>query len=567
MLNSIKKFLKENKILLLFVLIWLILYIYGNITFLRIIIFICIFIYIYLYKKLLNYVSNIILNEDIIYILLWIDNLKLIIYHLFFFIYTILYDLKFKYELEWLSEKLTKIFEYFIVFPYYVIMHKYYKVLQIWKNTSLNKIILLRFYGIIISILVFSPLLGLIWEFLNKNFIYCYLIFVLIIYIHENLKSLLKYKYFNILKYILLLNILIEPPFIFSYRNEISIFVILIKNTINTLYKNQSKTNKFTFNINEIYLSMFSVSINLGKLNLKLDEKEHFKLSKRYIYNYQENMKGLKIVSVRKTIINKNKFIFEHILGFYFSSLEDIFKKLTDIKYAKIKSKELNLDINKLQRMETFIKYLIEVLLFYLLDLSLTFRNIEEIKEDLQFDKEGCLFDLNYNQESVLLFLKEKNINKWREVTWEIDLYEYKNYYELVYIYMNLLDLYTFKNYAIDCENYIYIDILLSDLSILEIKNDRKNLDIYILFPNLKYVPIRYMLEVEDESYENTQLGDLTKDLKNLKKELDNYREELLKKWEGSIYELNKENFYKRNMERLKNLDDYVLEEIKNRKR
>lgn len=561
-------YIKENKLLLVFLLIWLILYVFGNITFLRIIIFICILIYIYLYKQLLNSVFKIRLSENVIYILLWIDSFKLIIYHFFFFVYIILYDIKFKYELEWLSSKLTWIFEYFIVFPYYVIMHKYYKILEIWKQTSLNKIILLRLYGTIISILVFSPIIWWIFEFLNKNFIYCYLFFVLIIYVHENLKWILKYKYLNKLEFILLLNILIEPTFIFSYRNKISIFSILIKNTIYTLNKNESKTNKFAFSINAIYLSMFGVSINLGQLNLKLDEKELLQPSKRYIYNYKSIIKQQKIISMRKTIINEDKFIFCSILSSYFINLDIVLRQLTNVTFAKIKSEELNIDIDKLKRIEIFIKHLIEVLLFYLLDLSLTYKSIEDIKKEFKLGKKLGVLDLEYKLKIWVNMLQEENIQKWKQVTWELDLEKYINYYELMYIYMHIIDLYNFRNYSIDNSKnykhiYKYINILLSDLSVLNIKNDRENSDIYEVFDEHEYVTIRHVLEVEYESYENTQLGSLTKDIKKLKEELENYKNQLLEKWEKEIYELNKENFYKKNMERLKILDNYVLEEIK----
>jgi hypothetical protein len=48
-----------------------------------------------------------------------------------------------------------------------------------------------------------------------------------------------------------------------------------------------------------------------------------------------------------------------------------------------------------------------------------------------------------------------------------------------------------------------------------------------------------------------------------LKAELEKHLESWYQEWVDNLYELNKDNFYKTNQQRLKVLNDFVLEEIK----
>ena len=569
-INYIKCYIKFI-VFILFIIFWILLYIKGYITLSRIYVFVFILIVIFLYQKCINWIDaqSFKLNDNLVYILLHIDNIKLLGFNIINFIYVLLYNLKFNLRLKLLADILTYIYEYMLVFPYYFIMHKYYTVLKIWKETPYKNLILNRFYGVILSVLIFSPLIWWVWEIFNKNWIYVYLLLVLIIYINEHLKYIYKYKYLNILKYIRILNICVEPSFIFICRNKVSIFAILIRKGIVEINNYYNKLDKFAFNINEVYLVIMDISLKFGNIQKSIDLDSNLDTiisclqTNREVYSFNDKIYFAKLVVMRKTIVNENKYLFNYIFSNYESCIKRFNETLSVIIYARLNYKQFQLDLNKMNQLENFFVNIIKLIFFYILDLSINLYSLEEIKAMFIVSSETAIHSVLELNTSWLF--NEENIQKLNNIINQKDIKTYKFFYEQMYLYSNIINLYKHKNYGINCDNfkymYKYIDILLSNLSILKIKNNLE--DPWILselFSKLEYISINNILS--SQLYSIFKREDITEDM--LEIELNKYKEEIFKEWETSIKDvkLNKKVFYKRNMLRLENFNNKVLNEV-----
>src|SRR6478609_10530878 len=90
-----------------------------------------------------------------------------------------------------------------------MIIQKYYYILYIWASSSFRSIFLNRLYGMILVVLIFSPILGYIYMLLNYSILNVYILIVIISIIEDNYQRLKEYKSIKFIKYILLfINIL-----------------------------------------------------------------------------------------------------------------------------------------------------------------------------------------------------------------------------------------------------------------------------------------------------------------------------------------------------------------------
>jgi hypothetical protein len=258
----------------------------------------------------------------------------------------------------------------------------------------------------------------------------------------------------------------VEPIFIFAYRNRIAILPILIRRNICIIKSYSNKIDDFAFNLNQFYIVVLNVVSKYGQIQQKLNS---INIYDRKVYSFNQMLNFIKIIVMRKTIINDDKHLFDYIFVVYDCSIRECFEKLTDIIYARLKYVELGIDLNKIFKLEKYFTLLIKVLLFYFLDLNRLLLDIDQIKLILIIENYGIPI-LKYDK------IKALNVNKLSIILFSKDIEDYDNYYEQTYLYSNIMNLYNLENKGINCKNYPYMykymDILFTNLKILNIKNN-----------------------------------------------------------------------------------------------
>jgi hypothetical protein len=135
-----------------------------------------------------------------------------------------------------------------------LIIHKFYHILYVWLSKPLKVIFIQRFYGIVLSIIILTPLLNYIYILLGNSIINIYILIVMVSILHDNRFKLIKYKYLKYInKFIDLLKINKNLYIILEYRNIASIFTIIIKKGLCIQYEKDYKLLNYAFNINNIY--------------------------------------------------------------------------------------------------------------------------------------------------------------------------------------------------------------------------------------------------------------------------------------------------------------------------
>jgi hypothetical protein len=220
------------------------------------------------------------------------------------------------------------------------------------------------------------------------------------------------------------------------------------------------------------------------------------------------------------------------IYRIFYSSFDKCFEQLTKIIYARIKYIEFSLDLNKLFKLEKYFNLLIKILLFYMLDLYTLIFNLDRNQIKSTFKVEYMMDIPMFEYDILPIF---QNGNKLNNVI-SNKVFDHNNtYYEQVYLYSNFFK--SYKSSVINCKNYPYMykymDILFTNLDILK------------------------ELDYERDCALSSQAG------AELKAELEKHLESWYKEWEGDLYPLNKQNFHEVNEQRLKALNTFVLEEIK----
>src|SRR4051812_35690035 len=218
---------------------------------------------------------------------------------------------------------------------------------------------------------------------------------------------------------------------------------------------------------------MFDPTFKYGMIECTEANLNVLSLKDREIYCFKTAVKSTKIIVMRKTLINENKYLFEFIFNAFDSGLGNCLEDFIEIVYARLKYVELGKDFNKISQLEEYFNLLIKVLLFYFLDLYRLLLDIDQIK--LNFKVEYMMSAPIFEYDLLPIFEK---FNKLNDVISNEDLYHYKNFYELTYLYSNVRNLYIFKSRGMNCKNYPYMykymDILFTNLGILNIK---KNFD------------------------------------------------------------------------------------------
>ena len=322
MIEKIKNIIKKNKILIIkisFIILWIFLFLLNYITNIRLIVFFIIILVIYIYKWLIKKANKMkpIKNINILLLLIYIDKIKLIWINLIIRIYVWLFDLLELTDENKIVKGLEILLKSIIINPLLLIIHKFYYLLYIWESSSIKSIFISRLFGMILVVLIFSPLLRGIYILLGSNLLNVYILIIIMSILDDNRQKLKNYKIFNfILSIIGLLRLNKDLSFIFEYRNKVSTLVIIIKKSVNIIRNRKSIVNNYAFQLNNIYSSILLRSRD----NLFLDKS---------IIDYKDKLKNGKVIKMKESIVDSYSPLFRS----YYLKIIYFIKSLPREKY------------------------------------------------------------------------------------------------------------------------------------------------------------------------------------------------------------------------------------------
>jgi hypothetical protein len=536
MKEKIKYIVKNNKKLIIqifFVILWILLFLLNYITNIRLIVFFIIILVIYIYKWLIKKANEIkpIKNINLLLLLIYLDKIKLLVIYIIIYIYIWLFNL-----LEWSNEnKIIKgleiLIKSIIINPVLLIIHKFYYILYIWESTSIKNIFISRLFGMILVVLIFSPLLKGIYILLGSNLLNVYILIVIISILDDNRHKLKNYRFFKfILNFVGLLRFNKDFTFILEYRNKVSILVIIIKKGVNIIKGRKSKINNCAFQLNDLYSSLLLRSRD----NLFLD---------KLIIDYKSKLKETKIIVMKESIIGNYCTLFRSYYLHMIHKFDDNLDKLSMIRYYKLQKiyKVTKEDLIKLKKIEDIIYLLIKLILFYLWNLTklIGYSNME-IFNELKIEE---TYECQLKYKITPLLLSDESFKKVNKIIKAKDFYLYKGYYEQMYLYLHLWDFHHYDKSQVDnginCNRYIYID---------------KYIDIFkenISIINEDWLQLESLRTQSTEEQEEI-----------IYNWLDKYRSKLIEEWKEQSVDLSIDNFYDKNNKNLNEFNDYIKKEI-----
>jgi hypothetical protein len=328
---------------------------------------------------------------------------------------------------------------------------------------------------------------------------------------------LLNYSVLNVYLVLLLINVIDEISKTEKY-NEYSLFYYIKYLNLNKDLIQIVELRSLS-SVLSLYIQKALKSSNIGYRPNKI---KSFAFIINNIYN---NNIPFKIINFKIEIKHHKLYDWELIFQPFYvdivALLNDYFLILSRIEYLKIKQSL------KLNSFEEFILLVIKMLLYYLWDFeNLNKNNINWL--NLTTNDITIINELEYElTDEVILLSKIKLINK-NNINFYL-IHKNKEFYEQFYLYANLLSIYD-KTGIIDLGNY-------------------KNLENYveILIYNLYITSNFNGLEVDE-----------TIELEILKR-LNEYKASFIEEWKNS---LNKD-LEIRNYQRLKDLNEYIVKNIK----
>jgi hypothetical protein len=495
---------------IVFIIILILLYNNGYVTEYRILIFSIIILLICLYKKLYKKVKELdfTYRENVLYVILWIDYIKLSLINMLIFFSIEIYELKIIYKNNKIIKSSILMFENLTTNPIKMILHKFYNVLNVWKTTSILEIFFKRIYGSVLGILIFSNVIGYVWYVLNYSWLNVYILILVINLIDEIVRNqkFMDYKIYKFLEYIKYLNLNKNLCKIITLRSDVSIFVLYIKKSIqrsNLGYrKNKMKTFAFFFNI---------------------------------IYEF--NIINLRI-QIKKYKLYEHKFIFQVFYIDIINCLNNYFRLLGSAEYILIKIKKdpnfayqfTEIDVLKLK---LFVLLVIKLLLYYLWD-------FEGANNNLNINQISTIYELDFVLIDKAILIS--NINKVNNIFFDVT----KNveFYNEFYLYAKM-----FSNY--DLNNNIVMSTLTIDFGIYE------NLELYAIKMLNQMLVIYNLYEIDIEFCRANEEDSIIED--EILSQLYEYRNNFMEEWQES----QKESLEYRNVRRLRELNEYIFLQIK----
>jgi hypothetical protein len=329
-----------------------------------------------------------------------------------------------------------------------------------WHKKSYKQILFTRLYGLVLVVLIFTPILNWIFSY---NLFYIYLIIVLMSMLQElTLKGFFD-KYIKYLRYILFLDLDIQTSWLLASRRVNNIICLILQKNLNK--ENNKFIVEFSLNINVIYdlLDHKIIDFESFLLDSKIEEIEPFLFFSKKKYMVLDNF-------IRNIELNLSEYLEGYGLVLY-------------LKYQKeyellIEEKE------KIKEIEIFIWFLIKLLIVYLSSIQYIVRNRIEIDSliienkglDTIFVDYNCIEELSYKELQQLENIKFFNIDK----NWYF--YEEMYVFKGILSFTSIIRFYGWEHYDLDYLQLLKIKIknenilnfvenfYIKDLSILKIK-------------------------------------------------------------------------------------------------
>ncbi len=516
-----------------FIIFLIVLYNYGYVTEYRILVFSLIILWICLYKIIYKKVKNtdFSYNENLLYIILWIDFIKMCIISALIFISIKINKLIFFYKHNKIIKNAILIFENLTINPLKIILYKFYYILNIWNETPILELFFKRIYGSLLGILIFSNIIGYVWYLLNYSWLNVYIILVLLNFVDGIVKSGLisHFTFYKYLEWVTYLNLNKDLFKIIELRSDVSILVLYIQKVLqkSNLGIKKNKIKSFAF---LIYLYFYKSFKNVRIIKFK-----------NYVKQYQFNQ--LKI-----STNNNFKTFFDNFFFNIATLLENYFELLGQIEYVKIKLKKddqfkatfSDKELIQIKELEKFLLLVIKILLYYLWDFE-NFNKNEYDFSSLIIDIDFELFHLEYNWD---FSTRTKYIKNTKKEIFSINDQFNSFFYDQFFLYANLLSIYNIPAVSIDFENYShienYVEVFFNNITIL----NEKFTIYYKMFDDIDWGRVNDDdLTIRDEILEN----------------LNKYKHNFIEEWKISKNYTVEES----NLKRLKELNEYIITKLK----
>jgi hypothetical protein len=398
-----------------------IIYGYAAITINRVFFFFFVIIIILIYKYIYNYIVNIDYKYShikIILIFVW-DFIKALPIYYIVNIELILFN-----YIE--NHFIINFFKIILIEPLSFILYKFYKMLSLWLHYTLYQLFFSRLFGLMCSILIFTPIYTYMGNFLNWSFLNLYLFLIFICGINIIISYNSKYLQFFV-KY---LNIDTNIWRIIEIRNAVSIISKLL---IQQLKKhNYSNLNVFVFQLNILYGNeIFNNNIKCYISFCKIVKIGYI----NFLYKINQNNKFY--------LFNHFITYIEALLNLYLLNLSYLihYNELNNLNFSMFKNL-VNFDINNLRHI---LIYLIKLILSYLWSIrficSEHYLNFEDFNKFLNnFIYVSNEYDINilkYKYVEKFSLLSNSNI---------LDLNFNKQLHEHIYLYSCLAEIKNLEN-------------------------------------------------------------------------------------------------------------------------
>ena len=500
---------------LLLIILWLILYQYGHLTINRLILFIVIILFIFIFKFFLINWQYIYINKLDIIILFYLDIIKLIYIYIIIYLYVLIYYLS-KFNFRFFNY-IIWIINHIIINPVLGLISRLYDILQFWKSRSLIDIFFNRIYGVLISILFFTPIFNyllIIFNYYNL-YLYIYILWIIFSILEDYKKQISEYKYLKYFKYLVYLKLYKDISFLLMTRNDLSIFSFLIINNLNKLPNFFVK--KSAFNLNYIHCIVIH--------NVKY-----------IIIDYNEFLLSNKITNVKNNMFNNNILYSTFFKSFFIktsSIISDIFKHLSNLEYLKFQNYTVlnKIELKKINELKIFIIYLLNLVLFFLFNIAklIGMSNIE-ISNLLTYKINSDYF-IKFNE---TILIKEINLKKINIYISNQDFETHKNMFQSMYLYLNIW------NYC-NQEDILYIDFDNNLLLKKYIEIFKKDVQKYI---NHLEIKDRYDVIIHNENL--------------ISMECEKVKNELIQNWLNQSLDLTSSNLYRKSYNDLNKLNEYI---------
>jgi len=175
-----------------FIIIFMLLLYFNRVTMLRVILFFFILLFAYLYKKFIGYANSMppVSNATLLLVLIKIDSVKLMPISLIASAYVLFYNLSTAKYGSKIFKAIFIILKSLCINPALLVLHKFYSLLRAWVLSPFRDIIISRLFGLVLAVLVFSPLLSYIYLLLGRSFLNLYILIVFISVLHDNISVL-----------------------------------------------------------------------------------------------------------------------------------------------------------------------------------------------------------------------------------------------------------------------------------------------------------------------------------------------------------------------------------------